>query len=261
MFPVLFLPHGGGPLPLLGDHRHQTLIEFLTKLSVHLPKPKAIVVISAHWEQTQATITSSQQPELIYDYYGFAEQAYQIKYPVLGDYPLATKLATLLQDTNIPVALDSNRGLDHGVYVPLKLVYPKAEIPCLQLSLMDSLDAKSHIELGKALASLREQKVLIIGSGFSFHNMKELRGTKPQDDKNLAFEAWLQQSLTSSTISPDKRIGRLVDWQQAPFAEYCHPRAEHLLPLHVCLGAANGQAAKQIFSDKVLGKIVSGYMW
>jgi 4,5-DOPA dioxygenase extradiol len=260
--PVFFLSHGGGPLPLLDDARHTEMVSMLKKVANKLPKPDAILIISAHWEATVATITSNAAPELIYDYYNFPPESYTIKYPAPGSPQLAEKIFSLLQKNNLPVKLDDKRGFDHGLFVPLKIMYPAADIPCLQLSLLNNLDAAQHIQIGQALAELRKNNVMIIGSGFSFHNMQAFfaRATPETIAMNEAFEAWLNETCSSKTLSETERIQRLINWDSAPAARYCHPREEHLLPLHMCYGAA-GTAAKEVFIFEALGKKASAYLW
>jgi len=263
--PVLFIPHGGGPLPLLGEPSHQALATFLTEIGRRLPKPKAILVISAHWEMPTAAITSGAQPELIYDYYGFPEESYHIQYPAPGSPAVAQTLQTLLNDAGIDARLSEQRGFDHGLFVPLKMMYPAADIPCLQLSLLHDLDPVKHIQLGKAIAPLREQDVLILGSGMSFHNMQAFydRGDSPQGKDATAFEQWLIETCCDGGIEDSQRQARLEQWQQAPGARYCHPREEHLIPLHVCFGAAEAatKPAQLVFQDQVLGKSVVSFLW
>ncbi len=170
--PVLYLPHGGGPLPILGDKTHKKLVAFLQGIVSKLVEPAAILVISAHWEEKLATITGGSHPEIIYDYYGFPAEAYQIQYAAPGHPELAQEILSLIETSAIPAKVDKQRGFDHGLYVPLKLMYPLAKIPCIQLSLIKNLNPREHIALGKSLASLREKNILIIGSGMSFHNLK-----------------------------------------------------------------------------------------
>jgi len=259
---VLYLPHGGGPLPLFGDKGHQKMIGFLKNIAPKLGEPSAIVVISAHWEENQATITSNQSPSLLYDYYGFPDEAYQIEYPVPGDPILAKRLYDLLLNSGIEAKLDEQRGFDHGVFVPLKIMFPDASIPCVQLSLLNNMDPESHINLGKALSDLRKDNVLIIGSGLSFHNMGAFMSQSNlySDPGNEAFEKWLIDTCTNESIPQhDREIG-LIEWEKAPFARYCHPREDHLLPLHVCFGASNS-AAKLVFDDDVLGKKTCAFLW
>src|SRR3989304_3217423 len=208
---VLYLSHGGGPLPLLGDKGHQNLINFLGEVTPALGKPSAILVISAHWEENQPTITSGASPALIYDYYGFPEEAYAIKYPAPGAPELANKVFSLLESAGMEAKLDGQRGFDHGLFVPLKIMYPDANIPCLQLSLVKSLRPEEHIRMGKALAELREDNVLVIGSGFSSHNLKAFfaPSTKETRSMNESFEQWLVDTCSNSQLTEEEREQRL----------------------------------------------------
>jgi 4,5-DOPA dioxygenase extradiol len=260
--PVLFMPHGGGPLPVLGDKRHQEMIGFLKDITHELGQPSAILLISAHWEEDKATITSGVSPSLIYDYYGFPDEAYDITYPVPGDPVLANTIFKLLQDNGIDAQLDAERGFDHGLFVPLKIMYPEANIPCVQLSLINNLDPAAHINIGAALSALRKQNVLIIGSGFSFHNLRAFFSPQSSGDdlENQAFETWLIETCSGNEISGNEREHRLTNWHKAPSARYCHPREEHLLPLHVCYGATK-TTARLVFDGKVGGKKTSAYLW
>ena len=169
---VLFLSHGGGPLPLLGDEGHREMVDQLEQLTAKLEKPSAIIVISAHWEENRPTITAALNPALIYDYYGFPAESYDIEYPATGEPNLAQLISDRLNEAGFNAVLDQQRGFDHGLFVPLKIMYRQADIPCLQLSILKSLDAAEHIKLGKALAGLPYENLLVIGSGFSFHNME-----------------------------------------------------------------------------------------
>ncbi|MFT5320807.1 MAG: aromatic ring-opening dioxygenase catalytic subunit (LigB family) [Pseudohongiellaceae bacterium] len=262
---ILYLPHGGGPMPLLGDPGHEKLISFLQSATRHIEKPDAIVVISAHWEEPQATLTAGAAPELIYDYGGFPPESYEIRYPASGHPLLAKEIAGRLEAQSIPVRLDLHRGFDHGMFVPLKLMYPEANIPCLQLSLMDNLDAGLHLALGKSLSSLLVDKnILVIGSGMSFHNIRSFFVPElvSQED-TVGFNAWLKETCTSNLLSDEEREQALINWQQAPGALKCHPRPEHLLPLHVCYGMAKdcGRRAEIVFDDEVMGREVIGLLW
>ncbi len=262
--PVLYLPHGGGPLPLLGDAGHKALVAFMQGLGAGLGRPAAILVISAHWEEAQATISSASRPGMIYDYYGFPQESYSISYPAPGDPQLAQAIYELLHSSGIKVRLDAQRGFDHGLYVPLKLIYPQAQIPCLQLSLLGNLSPVDHIELGRALAELRNRNILIIGSGMSFHNLPAF--FSPQRDVGSqpeAFDDWLIDTCTNPSLSDEQRQWQLANWEAAPAARFCHPREEHLLPLHVCYGVACKQSrtAKVIFNQQVMGKRVTALRW
>jgi aromatic ring-opening dioxygenase catalytic subunit (LigB family) len=259
--PVLFIPHGGGPLPLLGDPGHQQLVDFLQSVSSRIQIPSAICVISAHWEESVATMTSSASPSLIYDYYGFPDRAYTIEYQAPGSPSLAHKLFAALQQSGITAQLDGQRGFDHGLFVPLKLMYPDARIPCVQLSLLNNLNPVDHIAIGKALRPLRHDNVLFIGSGFSFHNMRAFFADNAlTDNPNTAFQTWLIDTCTNQTLSFDERTSRLINWDQAPAARYCHPREEHLLPLLVCAGLSD-ESAELIFDGEILGKKACGFIW
>jgi aromatic ring-opening dioxygenase catalytic subunit (LigB family) len=258
---VVFIPHGGGPLPLLGDNSHANLVNFLQALPARLIQPRAIVVISAHWETQQVRITSAVEPGLLYDYSGFPKESYQIQYPATGDPELAEKIQQMFTHQGITAHCETKRGLDHGVFIPLKIMYPEANIPVLQLSLLNSLDAAQHIRLGHALATLRAEGVLFIGSGFSFHNMQAFfANEESSEQKNLAFQTWLIETCTDKTVSEEVRETRLTHWTEAPFARFCHPREEHLLPLHVCYGLAK-QPAELVFRQTVLGKTACALLW
>jgi len=259
---VLYLSHGGGPMPLLGDPGHKNLLDFLKIVTPMLGKPSAILVVSAHWEARVPTITSGPMPALVYDYYGFPKESYQIRYPAAGNPVLAEKVFNLLASHGIAAKLDGQRGFDHGLFVPLKVMYPEADIPCVQLSLVDDLQPEGHIRIGKAIAGLRKENVLIIGSGFSFHNLRAFFDPPTAETQalNQAFEGWLIDTCSNRQLTEAERERRLVDWQQAPAARYCHPREEHLLPLHVCYGAAQ-TAAGRVFEFSVLGKMASAYLW
>lgn len=260
--PVLFIPHGGGPLPLLGDKAHDGMVTFLKDITPKLGMPSAILVVSAHWEEDKPTITSGKLPSLIYDYYGFPDESYEIQYPAPGHPDLAKTIHHLLEQHDIDAVLDDQRGFDHGLFVPLKIMYPESNIPCVQLSLVNTLDPEQHINMGKALSSLKNEHILVLGSGFSFHNLRAMmsRERGKNDEQNEAFEKWLIDTCTSKTISEDERVSRLSQWEQAPSARYCHPREEHLLPLHVCYGVAQS-AARLVFEDFVLDKKSSAFLW
>jgi aromatic ring-opening dioxygenase catalytic subunit (LigB family) len=258
--PVLYLPHGGGPLPILGDKAHEKMISFLKEITSKLGTPSSILVISARWEEEIAAITSGSHPEIIYDYYGFPAEAYQIQYAAPGHPQLAKELFELITASGIPARLDEQRGFDHGLFVPLKLMYPEAQIPCLQLSLLKNLDPRTHIALGKAITSLRKKNILIIGSGMSFHNLKvffsrEIDSSKENDE----FDSWLIETCTSQALSPEKREQRLIEREKAPSARFCHPREDHLLPLHVRYGiaCADTPIAEVVFNQEIMGNSIS----
>lgn len=259
---ALFVSHGGGPLPLLGDQSHGELVACLTQIASDIPKPSAIVVVSAHWEEAIPTLTAGAAPPLVYDYYGFPEEAYGIQYSCAGHPVLARRIQNLMTDVGIASALDDRRGFDHGVFVPLKILYPNADIPCVQLSLVDSLDPALHINMGSALSGLSLENILLVGSGFTFHNMSAFfRSDLPGAQHwNRAFEDWLRATCGDTQRSEEDRRTALINWAEAPGALFCQPREEHLLPLHVCYGAAQS-ASRAHFEINILGKKASIILW
>lgn len=258
---VVYFSHGGGPMPILGDPGHKAMVDFMVQLPSQLRKPEAILVISAHWEENTATLMGAPAPSMFYDYYGFPKKAYEINYPAPGNPALASQIADLLNKNKITARVDNQRGFDHGLFIPLKLMYPQADIPALQLSLLHSLSPAAHLALGQALRELMQENILVIGSGFSFHNMQAFswQSAGGADPANDAFQDWLIEVCTGPLPQAD-REQRLIDWERAPSARYCHPREEHLLPLHVCLGMAN-TPAKLIFDDQILGKRGVAFLW
>ena len=257
--PVLYLPHGAGPLPILGRRSQKPITDFLKRIPERLGSPESILLISAHWEAGAPTIVSRETPGLLYDYYGFPPESYEIEYPVRGDAGLCAEVRSLLHAAGFTTLQDTDRGYDHGVFVPLKLMYPDADIPCVQLSLLTGLDPQLHIGIGRALAPLRRRNVLVVGSGLSFHNLEALGGSV--DDVALDFDAWVADTCCRPGLSPQERTARLVNWAEAPGARYCHPREEHLLPLHVCFGVAEAAGAEQVLSDSFMGAPVSAFLW
>lgn len=258
---IVYLSHGGGPLPILGDPGHQAMVDFMRKLPALLKKPDAILVISAHWEESSATLLGGGNPPLLYDYYGFPEQAYRITYPAPGDPALAERIAGILNAHQISTKFDDRRGFDHGVFIPLKLMYPEADIPVAQLSLIRGLDPAAHLAMGQALRDLLGENLLVIGSGFSFHNLNAFFGghNTGSDSKNDTFQDWLIETCTRE-MPQSEREQRLLNWEKAPSARYCHPREEHLLPVHVCQAMAD-EPAQVVFDDQILGKRGVMFLW
>lgn len=259
---TLFLSHGGGPLPLLGDPNHAEMLDCLTLLAREIPRPRAILVISAHWEEVVPCITSAIAPELIYDYYGFPPESYEIRYSAPGSPQLAAQVADALIAAGLPAQLDGQRGLDHGVFVPLKIMYPEADIPVVQLSLVNNLDPELHLRMGEALGALVSDGLLVIGSGFSFHNMRAFFAPASAEISamNLAFDHWLRETCGESALTAEQRRSRLLHWTQAPHARFCHPREEHLLPLHVCFGLES-RACRRALGASILNKQASFFLW
>ena len=260
-FPTLFIPHGAGPCFFMDWQPPDTwtrMAYWLRGLEQHAgARPAAMVVISAHWETPVFTVNSASHPGLLYDYYGFPETTYQITWPVEGSPELAGRVRNLLAAGGFASAADDERGLDHGVFIPLKLAFPQAGIPVVQLSLREDLDPAAHLEMGQALAPLRQEGVLIVGTGMSYHNMQRFRlDGGPADPESVRFDEWLTSTVETTG---DERIRRLVDWTAAPGARASHPREEHLLPLHVVAGAAQQDAAARVFHDEVIGSAQSAF--
>jgi aromatic ring-opening dioxygenase catalytic subunit (LigB family) len=259
--PSLFLPHGGGPCFFKdwtwgpADTWHATQ-RFLESVAGSLPgQPKALLVVSGHWEEPAFTASAAARPELIFDYSGFPAHTYQLTWPAPGDPALAEKVIGLLRKSGLQARASFNRGYDHGVFVPLKVVFPHAEIPVVTLSLDQSLDAAQHIAAGQALAPLRDEGVLIIGSGMSFHNLRGYSSPETPE-RARAFDTWLTAAVKSSA---PERNALLAKWQTAPFAAYAHPREEHLIPLMVAAGAGGEAPGKLIFTDEPMGARISAY--
>ena len=259
VLPALYIPHGGGPCFFMEGAEHWASLEqYLRQIAGRLPQaPEAIVIISAHWLTPQVQITCQAQPELLYDYYGFPEHTYQLKYPVSGHPLLAQKIADLLAAQGIEYQMTAERGLDHGVFVPLLLMYPEAEIPVVQISLLTSLDPNAHLELGKALAPLRKQGVLLVGSGMSFHNMRAY-GHSEFTPISKIFDQWLLETMQ---LTGKEREESLMAWSKAPMARLCHPaRAEeHLLPLLVIAGSAENSRGQRAYHDVLLETAISAF--
>jgi len=231
---VIYISHGGGPLPLLGDKGHGKMVDFLKDLPSKLLQPDEILVISAHWEESVATLIDAADPSLYYDYYGFPEECYSVKYPAKGSPELAGTVRRLLKEQDIPCGTDSRRGLDHGVFIPLMLLYPEASIPLTQISLIRGLNPREHLKLGRALRPLLERNTLIIGSGFSFHNMArfQMDAGETTDPQNDQFQDWLIQACCG-TEDPQERMKALEAWDKAPSARCKVPpnRNSNLQPL------------------------------
>ena len=259
---IIYIPHGGGPLPLIDEANNRNLNAYLRSIPQTLDRPDAIIVISAHWEAPVISVTAGANPPLLFDYSGFPPETYEYEYPAPGHPQLAGRVAELLAGAGIEVLLDDERGLDHGVFVPLLLMYPEADIPCIQISLSDTLDAGLHVSIGEALSALKSDNILVLGSGFSFHNMRALMSSQTDEiAENLAFEQWLAETCSNGNLSENDRKQRLINWEQAPGARYCHPREEHLLPLQVCYGIGGGPAEVSYQKATVDNIVSSAYRW
>ena len=258
--PVVFVPHGGGPWPFveMGFPREDVdrLAGYLRSVRSVPPRPpRALLVISAHWEEPVPTVMTATHPPILYDYYGFPPESYTITWPAPGAPDLASRVRELLNDAGITTAVDSERGYDHGTFIPLKLTYPNADVPAIQLSLKEGLDPAEHIALGRALRPLRDEDIFIIGSGMTFHNLRAYRDPRAAPVAEM-FDAWLRESMT---LDPESRNARLARWESAPAARAAHPREEHLIPLMVASGAAGDDRAIVAFNDTFTGLRLSAY--
>lgn len=260
--PALYIPHGGGPcffmdpMPGMPADTWDRMAAYLRGIAAGLPVPaRAALVISAHWEEAVPTVGTAARHELLYDYYGFPEHTYQLRYPAPASPPLAQRVQELLADAGLAVRAQPARGLDHGVFIPFLLMYPDATLPIVQLSLQTGLDPLAHIALGRALAPLRDEGVLIVGSGMSYHNLSRFFGHDPAAHAaSQQFHAWLAQVLAPRDAA--QRAQALAAWKAAPGALACHPRAEHLLPLMVAAGAGLDDAVTLPYREQLLGKEV-----
>jgi len=252
--PVVYIPHGGGPWAFFDIGMPRAEAEALkaylrTVRTLGKTPPKALLVISAHWEEAVPTVMTSARPPILYDYYGFPPEAYRIPWPAPGDPALAARVRGLLGAAGIETAEDPERGFDHGTFIPLKVAFPDAEVPTVQLSLKAGLDPAEHLAIGRALAPLRDEGVLIVGSGMSFHNMRAFMSRTPTPAAE-AFDAWLGETAAAEPAERDRRLER---WTEAPGARLSHPREEHLVPLMVVAGAAGKNRGSVPFRGNVLG--------
>jgi aromatic ring-opening dioxygenase catalytic subunit (LigB family) len=247
--PTYFVSHGGGPWPWMKaqygatyDKLEHSLVDIKRQVGV---RPKAVLVVSGHWEEPGFMVSSGVAPGMIYDYGGFPAHTYQIKYPAPGDPQLAQRVADLLGAAGLEAGLDPNRGFDHGTFSMLYPIYPQADMPVVQLSIRHDLDPLTHVKAGQALAALRSEGVLIIGSGLSYHNLRQFGpGGKVASHQ---FDEWLQQVLLE--LTPAERKVALLHWGEAPYARMAHPREDHLVPLMVAFGAAEDEPAACVYHE------------
>ena len=259
--PVVYLPHGGGPWPFVelgfGTRAEQDgLAAYLRSVKAVPRQPvKALLVVSAHWEEAVPTVMSHSRPPMLYDYYGFPPESYTLSWPAPGEPALAARVRSLVAAAGFGTAEDAQRGFDHGTFVPLKLAYPEAEVPTVQLSLIKGLDPAQHLALGRALAPLRDEGVFIVGSGMTYHNMRGF-GDPRAVPHSETFDAWLR---ATSTAEPAARDAQLAEWSRAPAARQVHPREEHLLPLMVIAGAAGADRGTVAYNGTLMGLRLSAY--
>lgn len=268
--PTVFLPHGGGPWPFVApekvmggpgtwDRMDHYMRQTLRMTPVE--RPSAVLLISAHWEEPVPTVMTAAKPPMLYDYYGFPPESYEVQWPAPGAPEVAQQVRELLEGAGFASAHDAARGFDHGTFVPMKLAWPQADMPTFQLSLKRGLDPAEHFKIGQALAPLRDQGVFLVGSGMSYHNLRSLMGSmrsahmaQQVANESKAFDEWLAESMGQD---PSRRQQALVEWEEAPAARASHPREEHLLPLMVVAGAAAEDQAQVPYRDQVLGAYVS----
>ena len=246
--PTYFISHGGGPWPYVPEMRAS--MQILETALADMPRqigitPSAVLVISGHWEEDAFTVMASEHPPMVYDYSGFPPHTYSVVYPAPGAPLLAERVRGLIAAAGLPAATDMHRGFDHGTFAPLVVMYPQAQVPVLQLSMQHALDPAQHIAVGRALAPLRDEGVLIVGSGLSYHNLRLFGPAGRAPSK--AFDDWLQAALTAP---PEERERLLCAWAHAPAARLCHPREDHLIPLMVALGAAWADTATCVYHEE-----------
>jgi aromatic ring-opening dioxygenase catalytic subunit (LigB family) len=246
-FPTYFISHGGGPWPWIAGMRAM-FVNLEASLKAMVAEwddpPRAILMISGHWESDDVAVMASAAPPMVYDYNGFPPETYEIQYPAPGAPEIAVRALALLQGAGIAAHLDTKQGFDHGAFAPLAVMYPNADVPVFQISLQKSYDPAAHLAMGRALAPLRDEGVVIIGSGLSFHNLRMFGPAAKEPSE--AFDAWLAGALASA---PAMRTQAMLNWEQAPFARICHREEDHLVPLFVALGAAEGETATRIYHD------------
>jgi len=255
--PTYYLSHGAGPWPYLeGPIRQQfrLLEQSLRDIPRQLPQmPKAVLIVSGHWEEDEFTVSSSPLPAMVYDYYGFPEEFYHITYPAPGSAMVAERAVDLLTSAGWPARSDAWRGFDHGTFSVLAPMFPTADVPVVQLSMKKGFDPGEHLLAGQALARLRDEGVLVIGSGQSYVGDWQSGGAKPA----ALFDAWLRCTLLES--SPQARRKALAAWEEAPAARAAHPREDHLMPLMVAAGAAGRDPATCIYGEVLRGAAASSF--
>lgn len=247
--PTFFISHGGGPWPWLeGEFRRQfdRLERSLADIAASLgQKPRAVLAVSGHWEEDLFTVMSGERPGMVYDYSGFPEHTYRIEYRAPGAPEVARRAKALLEAAGMPAALDAGRGYDHGTFAPLAAMYPEADVPVLQLSLKRGYSPREHLAAGRALRALRDEGVLIVGSGLSFHNLRAFGPAARAPSE--AFDAWLGDTMDAP---PGERTRRLERWDAAPAARIAHPSEDHFIPLLVAVGAAEGEGAQRVYHER-----------
>lgn len=253
--PTYFVSHGGGPWPWMkkeAGNRYDNLEASLKRIIGEVGNaPKAVLIVTGHWEAPTWTLSSGAKPGMIYDYGGFPAHTYQIQYGAPGSPELANRVRSLLTEQGFDIDLDPERGYDHGTFTVMQPMYPDAKMPLVQMSLRDDYDAAAHLAIGRALAPLRDEGVLIIGSGLSYHNLRQFGPAGAQSSQK--FDAWLQQTLLNT--APTQRSSAVIRWDEAPSARLAHPQEDHLIPLMVALGAAENETAACVYHEDFMGSI------
>lgn len=255
--PTYFISHGGGPWPWVKDlipFDVRDLEESLQSIPGQVGDPTAVLCVTAHWEAPTFTVGTAAQPPMLYDYGGFPDFTYRLRYPAPGHPGVAARVLELLGSAGIPATEDSQRGYDHGTFVPLFVAWPDARVPVVQMSIKWGFDPEDHLAVGRALTPLRDEGVLIVGSGLSYHNLRRFGPDAAEPSRQ--FDDWLYRAMEAD---PDTRTKELISWEQAPAARTCHPREDHLLPLMVALGAAEGEQALRNYHGSMGGALASGY--
>ena len=243
--PTYFISHGGGPWPWLPDMARQLapLAQSLSRMPEEIgERPKAVLMISGHWETEAFSVMSAAQPPMVYDYYNFPAHTYEITYPAPGAPALAAKVEEMISSAGLPARQDAEMGFDHGTFVPMALMYPEADMPLFQVSMRHNYDPAEHFALGRALAPLRDEGVLIVGSGLSYHNLS-LFGPGAKEPSTV-FDSWLTETLSQP---PEQRRQSIMAWEKAPLARVCHAKEDHLVPLFAALGAAEDEVATRVY--------------
>ena len=258
--PTYFISHGGGPWPWVAQMREnfKALEDSFARMIDELPeRPKAVLMISGHWEEEDTyAVMHSSAPPMIYDYFGFPADTYEVTYPAPGAPALAERVAALIAAAGLPTRLDDTRGYDHGTFVPMAILWPDADMPLFQVSMRAHYSPSEHLALGRALAPLRDDGVLIIGSGLSYHNLSAFGAAARAPSE--AFDAWLGETLD---LPPRERGAHLLDWETAPSARQCHASEDHLVPLFAALGAAEAATATRTYHEEMIFGGVTASSW
>ncbi|WPB57955.1 class III extradiol ring-cleavage dioxygenase [Xylophilus sp. GOD-11R] len=258
--PVYFISHGGGPWPWIPEMRSRlaTLEASLADIPRQIGRtPRAVLMISGHWEADRFQVMGAARPGMVYDYYGFPAHTYQIHYDAPGAPDVAEEVRALLAGAGLPVQIDGGQGFDHGTFAPLEIMYPQADVPVLQLSLQTGYDVDMHLAAGRALAPLRDRDVLIVASGLSYHNLRNFGPAAAAP--SAAFDAWLRQAMAPS--SARSREAALRQWEQAPAARLAHPHEDHLVPLMMAVGAAGDDPSALVYHDAHVFGGVTASSW